>query len=141
MVLAVWKVGLVGLDIDTDLRTALNIIYACFVLQNFCEMNKEQLLDGVVSTAINNNKDMQPATHNYCYSRATGNGIKGKKQKDICELFWMTCLSKVITLKLLWKFEDHHNPVKPDPTKWSNTQIICRLLPTNCLHVFHKFLG
>ena len=78
---------MVGLDIDTDLRTALNIIYACFVLQNFCEMNKEQLLDGVVSTVINNNKDMQPATQNYCYSTGTGNGIKGNKQKNICELF------------------------------------------------------
>ena len=50
-------------------------------------MNKEQLPDGVVSTAINNNKDMQPATQNYCYSTGTGNGIKGNKQKNICELF------------------------------------------------------
>ena len=36
-------------DIGTDLKTALNIIYACFVLHNFCEMKKEQLLDRVVS--------------------------------------------------------------------------------------------
>ena len=36
-------------DIGTDLKTALNIIYACFVLHNFCEMEKEQLLDRVVS--------------------------------------------------------------------------------------------
>ena len=36
-------------DIDTDLKTALNIIYACFVLHNFCEMKTEQLLDRVVS--------------------------------------------------------------------------------------------
>ena len=36
-------------DIDTDLKTTLNIIYACFVLHNFCEMKKEQLLDRVVS--------------------------------------------------------------------------------------------
>ena len=53
----------------------------------------------------------------------------------------MTCFSKAITLKLLRKFEDDHNQVIPDPTKWSNTQIICRLLPTNCLDVFDKFLG
>ena len=36
-------------DIDTDLKTTLNIIYACFVLHNFCEMKKEQLLGRVVS--------------------------------------------------------------------------------------------
>ena len=53
----------------------------------------------------------------------------------------MTVFSKAITVKLLRKFEDHHNPVKPDPTKWLNKQLICRLLPTNCLDVFDKFLG
>ena len=42
------RFGILRKDIDTDLKTAVNIIYACFVLHNFCEINKEQLLDGVV---------------------------------------------------------------------------------------------
>ena len=77
------RFGILRNDIDTDLKTALNIIYACFVLHNFCEMNKEQLLDGVVSTAIHNNKNIQPPTQNYCYSRGTGNDIKEKKHRKI----------------------------------------------------------
>ena len=77
------RFGILRKDIYTDLKTTLNIIYACFVLHNFCEMNKEQLLDGVVSTAIHNNKNMQPPTQNYCYSRGTGNDIKGKRHKPI----------------------------------------------------------
>ena len=69
--------------IDTDLKTTLNIIYACFFLHDFCEMNKEQLLDGIVSTAIHNDKNMYPPTQNFCYSRGTGNDIKGKKRRKI----------------------------------------------------------
>ena len=63
-------------DIDTDLKTTLNIIYARFVLHNFCEMNKEQLLYSEASTAIHNNKNMQPHA-------GTGNDIKGKKHRKI----------------------------------------------------------
>ena len=75
--------GILRKDIDTDLKTTLNIIYACFVLHNFCEMNKEQLLDDIVSTAIHNNNNMQPPTQNYWYSTGTGNDIKGKKHRKI----------------------------------------------------------
>ena len=57
--------GILRKDIDTDLKTTLNIIYACFVFHNFCEMNKEQLLDDVVSTAIHNTKNMQPPIQDY----------------------------------------------------------------------------
>ena len=69
-------------DIDTGLKTTLNIIYACFVLHNFCEMNQVLLLDDVVSTAIHN-KNMQPLAQNYCCSRGTGSDIKGKKHRKI----------------------------------------------------------
>ena len=33
------------------------------------------------------------------------------------------------------------NPLSANPTKWSNTQTILRLLPTNCLNVFDHFVG
>ena len=32
-------------------------------------------------------------------------------------------------------------PLSANPTKWSNTQTICRLLPTNCLSVFDDLVG
>ena len=82
-----FRFGILRKYIDTDLKTTLNINYACFVLHNFCGMNKEQLLDGIVSTALHNDKNMQPPTQNFCYSRGTGNYKKGKKQKNIYEIF------------------------------------------------------
>ena len=82
------RFGILRKDIDTDLKTTLNIIYACFILHNFCEMNKKQLLDGIVSTAIHNNRNMQPSTQNYCYSRGTGNDMKGKKHRKIFEKYF-----------------------------------------------------
>ena len=75
------RFGILKKDIYADLKTTLNIINACFVLQNLCEMKKEQLLDRVVSPAIHNNKNMQSPTQNCCYSRETGNDIKGKKHR------------------------------------------------------------
>ena len=33
------------------------------------------------------------------------------------------------------------NPLSANPTKWSNTQTIHRLMPTNCLSVFDQFVG
>ena len=77
------RFGILRKDIDTVLKTTLNIIYTCFVPQNFCEMNKEQLLDDVNSTAIHNNNNMHQPTQDYCYSRGTGNYIKGKKHRKI----------------------------------------------------------
>ena len=77
------RFGILRKDIDTVLKTTLDIIYTCFFPQNFCEMNKEQLLDDVDSTAIHNNNNMHQPTQDYCYSRGTGNYIKGKKHRKI----------------------------------------------------------
>ena len=75
------RIDILKKDIYADLKAALNIINVCFVLQNLCEMKKEHLLDCVVSPAIHNNKNMQSPTQNCCYSRGTGNDIKGKKHR------------------------------------------------------------
>ena len=46
-------------------------------------MNKKQLIDYIVSTAIHNEIMQQPPTQNYVYSGETGNGIKRKKYRKI----------------------------------------------------------
>ena len=46
------RFGILRKYIDTDLKTTLNTICAYSALHNFCETNKEQLLIGIVSTAI-----------------------------------------------------------------------------------------
>ena len=33
------------------------------------------------------------------------------------------------------------NPLSANPTKWSNTSKVCRLLPTNCLSFFDHSVG
>ena len=33
------------------------------------------------------------------------------------------------------------NPLSANPIKWSNTQTIRQLLPTNCLSLFDHFVG
>ena len=33
------------------------------------------------------------------------------------------------------------NTLSANPTKWSNTQAICRQQPTNCLSLFDNFAG
>ena len=38
-------------------------------------------------------------------------------------------------------FQSQLNPLSANPTKWSKTQTIRRLLPTNCLNVFNHFVG
>ena len=37
------RFGILGKEMDTSLNNTLNIIYACFVLHNFCEINKESM--------------------------------------------------------------------------------------------------
>ena len=39
------------------------------------------------------------------------------------------------------KVIDLLNPISANFTKWSNTQTIRRVLPTNCLSVFDRFVG
>ena len=49
--------------------------------------------------------------------------------------FYMMHVSNTCVLHI------HLNPLSANPTKWSNTQTICWLLPTNYLSVFDHFVG
>ena len=41
----------------------------------------------------------------------------------------------------LKKLQFSVNPLSANPPKWSHTQTIRRLLPTNCVSVFDQFVG
>ncbi|XP_044170448.1 uncharacterized protein LOC122954468 [Acropora millepora] len=45
---------------DINLRELPYVIYACFVLHDFCEINKEAVAEDLIAKAISDDKDNQP---------------------------------------------------------------------------------
>ena len=67
---------------DISLMELPHIIYACFVLHNFCELNNERISEDKVSSAIDYDREFQPSTtaHNY---RTECNETDGKRIRKI----------------------------------------------------------
>ncbi|CAB4016485.1 Hypothetical predicted protein [Paramuricea clavata] len=67
---------------DIKLSELPMVIHSCFVLHNICELNKEQVHDGLIQTAITSERQHQPpCAANRC---TTGNNeAAGKKVRDI----------------------------------------------------------
>ena len=60
---------------DINLKDLPNVIYACFVLHNFCEMHKELIHQNDVSNALKNDAQFQPQIRgNYTINNNEGNG-------------------------------------------------------------------
>lgn len=76
-----WRILNRNLDVDTDFASTL--IYACFVLHNFCEINKIEINADLVKTQISIEKRMQVCEHHkkidklYSYTSS-----RGKKVRD-----------------------------------------------------------
>lgn len=47
---------------DINLSDLPNVIYACFVLHNYCELNNESVNVETVRSAINYDQEFQPQT-------------------------------------------------------------------------------
>ena len=67
---------------DINLMELPHIIYACFVLHNFCELNNERISEDKVSSAIDYDREFQPSTtaHNY---QTECNETEGKRIRKI----------------------------------------------------------
>ena len=67
---------------DINLMELPHIIYACFVLHNFCELNNERLSEDKVSPTIDYDREFKPSTaaHNY---RTECNETEGKRIRKI----------------------------------------------------------
>uniref|UniRef100_A0A3Q2VJY0 Putative nuclease HARBI1 n=1 Tax=Haplochromis burtoni TaxID=8153 RepID=A0A3Q2VJY0_HAPBU len=50
---------------DINLNELPLVIYACFVLHNYCEVNKDMMDENTVTEVIQQDKDNQPATQTY----------------------------------------------------------------------------
>ena len=62
---------------DINLDDLPFVIYACFVLHKYCEMNKEPVDEHKVSAAIQHERDFQPPTEANNY-RSDCNEAEGK---------------------------------------------------------------
>lgn len=63
---------------DINITELPNVIYDCFVLHNFCEVNNERIGEGEVASAIDYVRSFQPALNPNNY-RTECNEVGGKK--------------------------------------------------------------
>lgn len=63
------------------------VIYACFVLNNYCELNNEYVHDELVKNAVSYDQDFQPPTqaNRYVTDR---NEIEGKRVRNVLAMFF-----------------------------------------------------
>ena len=75
------RFGILRRQIDTGLVDTLSIIYACFVLHNFCEINKESIQEELVAVALRVDNIFQPPRGNV--ESIMANDYQGKKNRRI----------------------------------------------------------
>eukprot|EP00117_Sycon_ciliatum_P047983 scpid86336/ scgid34219/ Putative nuclease HARBI1; Harbinger transposase-derived nuclease len=75
------RFGALRRAMDTNMEDLPNVIYACFVLHNFCELKGESLSEENVQAAISQGCNVQP----HCASSAqtTSNDSDGKRVRRV----------------------------------------------------------
>lgn len=68
---------------DINLIDLPYVIYACFVLHNFCEVNKEPINEEAVRMSINYDREFQPPTHQANGHASGSNEAEGKRIRRI----------------------------------------------------------
>lgn len=71
---------------DINLDDLPSVIYACFVLLNYCELNNEKISEEQVKTAIHYDREFQPAGERNNY-RTDSNEAEGKRIRRIITKF------------------------------------------------------
>ena len=72
------RFGALKRSMDINLDDLPSVIYACFVLHNYCELNNEKISEEHVKTAIHYDREFQPAkeTNNYRTDSNEGNRVR-----------------------------------------------------------------
>ena len=70
---------------DVNVKELLNLIISCFVLQNFCEIRNEKLLNGCLQNVSVEDKILQPD----CQRMKYGNVVNESSAKEIRRVFSM----------------------------------------------------
>ena len=75
------RFGALRRPMDINLEEVPCVIYACFVLHNYCECNNENVSDDKVASAVAHDKDVQPiTTPSY---RLESNETEGKRVRRV----------------------------------------------------------
>ena len=75
-------------SMDINLDDLPHVIYACFVLHNFCEINNESISEERVQSVIDYDRHFQPQTASAGYSSANCNEVEGKRvRKTLTKYF------------------------------------------------------
>ena len=83
------RFGALKRAMDISIDDLPYVIYACFVLHNFCEINGESVSDSTVQRAIAYDREFQPERTSSRYATATGsNENRGKAVRRILTTFF-----------------------------------------------------
>ena len=80
------RFGALKRSMDINLDDLPSVIYACFVLHNYCELNNEKISEEQVKTAIHYDREFQPAGEPNNY-RTDSNEAEGKRIRRIITKF------------------------------------------------------
>ena len=76
------RFGCLRRDMDINLEELPHVIYACFVLHNFCELNNEALSDDIIRNTITYDRASQPQTAANRYI-SDSNKAEGKRVRRV----------------------------------------------------------
>ena len=76
------RFGALRRTMDINMEDLPYVIYACFILHNFCEMNHESMCEEVISSAIDYDRDFQPQQQTATRGQGA-NDAEGKKVRRI----------------------------------------------------------
>ena len=72
------RFGALKRAMDIIINNLPYVIYACFVLHNFCEINGESVSDSTVQRAITYDREFQPERTSSRYATSTGSNENGE---------------------------------------------------------------
>ena len=75
------RFGCLSIAIDINWNELPYVIYACFVLHNFCKVKKENIRENKVSTSIAFDKHFQPSLNTKQFHNRQQRG-RGKKSQE-----------------------------------------------------------
>ena len=75
------RFGRLKRSMDINLDDLPQVIYACFVLHNFCELNKEYINEENIERSITTDRELQPntATNRFCTDTNEAEGKRVRK--------------------------------------------------------------
>ena len=76
------RFGALKRHMDTNLNELPYVVYACFVLHNFCEIHGERIGEDKVTASMDYDKNFQPVTSTNSF-RTYCNEAEGKKIRRI----------------------------------------------------------